>query len=61
MVDTKFLIEFRTPDLGALCVSAARAEVRGDHLLLLNSDGQLAEVFMLENIKSWSEVSPEVN
>jgi hypothetical protein len=55
MVDTKFLIEFHTPDLGALCVFASHVEVRGDHLLLLNSDGQLAEVFMLENVKSWSE------
>jgi hypothetical protein len=61
MVDTIFLIEFHTPDLGAQSVFAARAEVRGGHLLLLNSNGQLAEVFMLENIKSWSEVSPEIN
>jgi hypothetical protein len=60
MVDTTFLIEFRTPDLGGQSVFAARAEVRGEHLLLLNSDGQLAEAFMLENVKSWSEVSPEV-
>jgi hypothetical protein len=58
MPDTMFLIEFRAPDLGALCVSAARAEVRGDHLLLLKKDDQLAEVFMLEDIKSWSEVIP---
>jgi hypothetical protein len=61
MPHTTFLIEFRAPDLGALCVSAARAEVRGDHLLLLNSDGQLAEAFMLEDVKGWSEVSAEVS
>jgi hypothetical protein len=60
MVDTTFLIEFRTPNLGAQCVLAARAEVRGEHLLLLNSSGQLAAVFMLENVKSWSEVSSEL-
>jgi hypothetical protein len=61
MVETTFLVEFRTPDLGAQCVSAARAEVRGEHLLLLSSNGQLAAVFMLENVKSWSELSPEVH
>ncbi len=60
MVDTTFLIEFRTPDLGAQSVIAAGAEVRGQHLLLLNSNGQLAAVYMLENVKTWSEVSPEV-
>ena len=61
MVETTYLVEFRTPDLGAQCVVAAQAEVRGEHLLFLNSDGQLAAVFMLENIKSWSEISPGVN
>ena len=61
MVDTIFLIEFRTPDAGSQSVFAARAEVRGEHLLLLNSNDQLAAVFMLENVKSWSEISSEVN
>lgn len=58
MTETTFLIEFHTPDLGSQSVIASRAEVRGEHLLLLYSDGQLAEAFMLENVKSWSEVTP---
>ena len=61
MVETTFLVEFRTPDSGAQCVVAAQAEVRGEHLLFLNANGQLADVFMLEKMKSWSELSPEVN
>ena len=59
MADTTFLIQFKTPDLGAQSVIAARAEVRGEHLLLLHSNGQLAAAFMLENVRTWSEVSPE--
>jgi hypothetical protein len=59
MVDTTFLIEFKTPDLDAQLVIAARAEVRGEHLLLLHSNSQLAAAFLLENVKTWSEVSPE--
>ena len=47
MVDTTFLVEFRTPDVGAQCVIASHVEVRGEHLLLLDSSGQLAAVFML--------------
>ncbi len=61
MVDITFLIEFRTPDLDTQVVLAARVEIRGEHLLLLHSDGEMSAVFMLENVKSWSEVSPEVN
>jgi hypothetical protein len=60
MVDTTFLIQFRTPNLGPKFVVADRAEVRGEHLLLLHSDGQLVTTFLLDNVKSWSEVSPEV-
>ena len=58
MVDTTFLVHFKNPNLGTEPVFAARAEVRGEHLLLLQSNGQLAAAFMLENIKSWSEASP---
>ncbi len=61
MSDITYLVEFRTPDLGAECVTASQVEVRGEHLLLLDSDGRLAAVYMLENVKSWSEVPPEVN
>jgi hypothetical protein len=55
MADTTFLVEFRIPDVGAQCVIASHVEVRGEHLLLLDSNGELAAVFMLENVKSWSE------
>jgi len=58
MVDTTFLIEFHGSDLDTQFVVASRVEVRGEHLLLLNSDGQLIEAFMLENVKIWSAVSP---
>ena len=59
MLETTFLVQFKIPDLGAEPVIAARAEVRGEHLLLLHSNGQLAAAFMLENVKSWSEISAE--
>jgi hypothetical protein len=59
MIDTTYLVQFKTPDRGAEPVIAARAEVRGEHLLILHSNGQLAAAFMLENVKSWSEISAE--
>jgi hypothetical protein len=59
MVETTFLVQFRIPELGTQPVIAARAEVRGEHLLLLSSNGEVAAAFLLENVKTWSEISPE--
>ena len=55
MVDITYLVEFRTPNVGSQSVIASHVEVRGEHLLLLDSSGELAAAFMLENVKSWSE------
>jgi hypothetical protein len=37
-------------------VLAVRAEIQGEHLVLLNSEGKLAAIFLLEVVESWSEV-----
>jgi hypothetical protein len=37
-------------------VRAARAEIQGEHLVLLNAEGKLAALFMLEIVEGWSEV-----
>ena len=34
---------------------AARAEIHGEHLVFLRSDGNLAALFVLEIVESWSE------
>jgi hypothetical protein len=45
-----------TTHLSPRPVLAARAEVRGEHLVLVNAEGKLAAMFMLEIVEGWSEV-----
>jgi hypothetical protein len=36
-------------------VIAARAEIHGEHLAMVNSTGKLAALFYLEAVESWAE------
>lgn len=56
MTDKTFLIRFKPPDLRTQSVIAARAEIHGEHLVLLNKEGKLTALFLLEVVESWSEV-----
>ncbi len=56
MIDKAFLVRFKLPELGTQLVIAARAEIRGEHLVLLNSEGKLAALFLLDVVESWVEV-----
>jgi hypothetical protein len=37
-------------------VAASRAEIHGDHIALLNSNGQLVALLLLDIVESWSRV-----
>jgi hypothetical protein len=57
MGDKTFLIRFKLATrLSPRPVLAVRAEVQGEHLILLNSQNELAALFLLEIVDSWSEV-----
>jgi hypothetical protein len=58
MLDKTYLIRFKPSDLSPHVVIAANAEIHGEHLVFLRSDGSLAGLFVLEVVKSWSEVDP---
>jgi hypothetical protein len=55
MSDKTYLIRFKHPALGVRSVTAASAEIHGDHVALLNSKGKLAALFLMEVVESWSE------
>jgi hypothetical protein len=38
--------------------SGCRAEIHGEHLVFLRSDGSFAALFVLEIVESWPEVEP---
>jgi hypothetical protein len=57
MTSKTFLIQFKAAThLSPQPVLAERAEVRGEHLVLLDSEGKLIALFLLEVVESWSEV-----
>jgi hypothetical protein len=56
MSEKTYMLRFKTPELSMRAVIASTAEIHGEHLVLLNSQGQLAALFVLEMIESWNEV-----
>ena len=54
MADKRYLISCQTPEISTQSVVAASCEVYGEHLVFLNSKGQLAAMFLLEIVESWS-------
>jgi hypothetical protein len=53
--DKLYLIRFKGLELSFRLVMAARAEIHGEHLVFLRSDGKLATLFLLEIVENWSE------
>jgi hypothetical protein len=56
MPDKTYLIRFKCSHLGPHLVTAASAEIHGEHLVFLRSDGSLAALFVLDIVESWPEV-----
>jgi hypothetical protein len=60
--DKTYLLQLKPPGLSTRpgfstrMVVAATAEIHGDHLILLNSRGQLAALFILEMVESWNRL-----
>jgi hypothetical protein len=50
------IIRFKRSDVNPHLVIAASAEIQGEHLVFLRSDGSLAALFVLEIVESGSEV-----
>jgi hypothetical protein len=55
MPDKTNLVRFKKTDLPSHLVIAANAEIHGEHLVFLRSDGSLAALYLLEVVESWSE------
>jgi hypothetical protein len=53
--DRTYLVRFKPPELGFQVVTAANAEIHGEHLVLLNSMGKLAALFLMDTVESWAE------
>ena len=54
MAEKRYLVSCQTPEFSTQSVVAASCEVCGEHLVFLNSKGELAAKFLLEIVESWS-------
>jgi len=54
MADKRYLVSCQTPEISTQSVVAASCEVCGEHLVFTNSKGELAAIFLLEIVESWS-------
>jgi hypothetical protein len=54
--DRTYLLQLKPPGFSTRVVIAATAEIHGEHLILLNSRGQLAALFVLEMVESWNRL-----
>ncbi len=55
MADRTYIVRFKQPEGRAQVFVASSAEIHGDHIVLLNSNGQLAALLLLEFVESWNE------
>jgi hypothetical protein len=54
MAEQTYLVEFKPPSQAIQQVIAVTAEIHGDHLVFLNSEGKLAALFLMEMVESWT-------
>jgi hypothetical protein len=54
MIDRTFIVRFKPPQIRAQSFVASTAEIQGDHIVLLNANGQLAALLLLEVVESWN-------
>jgi hypothetical protein len=60
MVDQTYFVAMRPPSHAIQQVFAATAEVRGNHLVFVDAKNNLAALFPLDLVESWSVVPPKM-
>jgi hypothetical protein len=55
MADKRYLLRMRLPERRLHVLIAASAEIRDDHILFLNTKGELLSLFMFEAVENWTE------
>jgi len=55
MTEKRYSVCIKAPQRSTYMLIAASAEIHGEHLVFLNSEGQPLFLFLLETVESWSE------
>jgi hypothetical protein len=56
MAEKTFIVRFKARELSTQLVIAANAEIHAEHMILLNSTGTVAALFLLDVVESWTEL-----
>jgi hypothetical protein len=56
MTDKTYLVRFKNPAISIQPVVASRAEIQGDHIVMLDSEGRLVALIWMGIVESWSEI-----
>jgi hypothetical protein len=56
MPGKRYFFKFKPPGLSCPPIVATTAEIHGDHLALLDSQGKLTALFLLDVVDCWFEV-----
>ncbi len=56
MTDRTLIVRFKPRELVTRSVTASTAEIQAEHIVFLNSKGQLAALFLMEVVESWTVI-----
>jgi hypothetical protein len=56
MSEILYLIRFKPASLSPQTLVAATAEIHGEHLVLLQANGQISALFLMDEVASWSQI-----
>ena len=54
MINKRYTVRFKPPEIKAQRMTAASVEVYGDHLVFLNANEKPVAIFGLETVESWT-------
>jgi hypothetical protein len=57
MTDQTYLVRLKPPSEAIQRVVASRFEINNEHLVFVDSRGQLAALFLMELVESWNALS----
>jgi hypothetical protein len=56
MSENLFLVRFKPAAISPQTLVAATAEIHGEHLVLLQANGQISALFLMDTVESWSQI-----
>jgi hypothetical protein len=57
MADKTYIVRFKPPEIGTQVVVAEGAQIYGEHLVFVDSQGALAALFLIEIVENWTELA----